>query len=179
MNASDDCVQTSTSFQGVERTLRELLTGTFISALQYAAGFRIELARDGKRPAPLIPMVLWLTFRSDWRVGSPSEWSDLISHAPWPPPEGEEHDPMRAYALAWLAGAEVTDVSVCRNGTLHIATSRGKKLVLEGTDDVFEESWIIDVPRDVPNAEYWSVACDSGGSLYARFPRARNRENRS
>ncbi|MBW2460256.1 MAG: hypothetical protein JRH11_01335 [Deltaproteobacteria bacterium] len=171
MNADDDRVQTSTSVQDAERVLRELLEGTFISALQYAAGFRIEFARQGKPPAPLIPMVVWLTFRSDWRVGSPSEWSDLVSRPPWPPPKGEEHDPMRAYALAWLGGAEVRGVRVSQDGGHHIATSCGKDIVLEGTDDIFEESWIIDVPRDVPNGEYWSVSCDNRGSLYARFPR--------
>jgi len=168
-------IQTSTNTGEVEKVISDLLRGTFVTAHQYAAGFRVELSREGRPPHPFIPMVVWLTLRSSWRVGSENEWQSMLSSAPWPTLDGEVNDPMRAYALAWLAGAEITDMSLTEGGELHLVTARGKDLVLSGTDEVFEESWIVDSPQDVPNSEYWSVVCDNAGLVCARFPRRARR----
>ena len=50
------------------------------------------------------------------------------------------------------------------------SVAHGAELHLAGQEDVFEESWIVDVPRDVPHSELWSVICTGQGEIFCRCP---------
>jgi hypothetical protein len=154
-----------------ENVLRHLLVGARLTAVNYAAGFRIEFARASRVFAEGVPLVARLTLRSDWQIGSALEWAQLFSSAPWKTIVGEVHDPMRAYALAWLGGSAITGLDVKSGGNLILQTEYGRELWVSGSDATFDESWIVDVPRDVPNHEFWSVVCSDTGELWCRYPK--------
>jgi hypothetical protein len=147
-----------------------LLIGAFLSSFSYAAGFRIEFSRQGTPPTPALPTIVGITLRSDWWIGNPQDWDALLGKALWKVLYGEPHDPMRAFAITWLCGAEVIDVTLKDSSDLIITTNYEKKFYLPGNDEIFEESWIIDIPRDIPNHEYWSVLCTNSGKLFCRYP---------
>lgn len=155
--------------QAVEAMLKKLLVGTFFTALHYAAGFRVEFSRTGPPPEPTLPLVVWLTMRSQWWVGEKGKWAALLQQAPMPYVGAEPAEPMQAYALLCLHGARIEDVVPHDNSTLTLVTSYAE-MHLSGKDATFEESWIIDVPPEVPNHELWSVVCSDTGALFGRQP---------
>jgi hypothetical protein len=71
--------------------------------------------------------------------------------------------------LMIVGGREVTDVRVA-GGSLTIEVAGDEILLVPGTEDEFEESWIVDVPPDVPNAALWSVVCTDRGEVHCRYP---------
>ena len=155
-----------------EKVLKKMLVGTFLTDIYYSAGFRIEFSREGKTPAPLIPMVVRITLRSKWSLGNIETWETLLAQNPRKDLTGDSEEPMRAFALMCLNGTQIVDVKVDRDGTLHLMASCGQDLHIPGQEDVFEESWIADVPSDVPNAELWSALCTDKGDLFCRYPAA-------
>ncbi len=161
-------VQTSAP-KAVEAILKKLLVDTFLTAIHYAAGFRVEFSRTGPPPDPALPMVVWLTMRSQWWVGEREKWEALLHKAPMPYGSAGPEEPMQAYALMCLNGARIEDVALYHNSTLTLVTSYAE-MHLSGKDDTFEESWIVDVPPEVPNHELWSVVCSDTGELFARQP---------
>lgn len=161
-------IQTSAP-KAVEAILKKLLVDTFLTAIHYAAGFRVEFSRTGPPPSPTLPMVVWLTMRSQWWVGGKEKWEALLQKAPMPYVGAEPEEPMQAYALMCLKGVRIEDVALHDNSTLTLVTSYAE-MHLSGKDDTFEESWIIDVPPEVPNHELWSVVCSDTGELFGRQP---------
>ncbi len=132
-------VQTSAP-KAVEAILKKLLVDTFLTAIHYAAGFRVEFSRTGPPPDPALPMVVWLTMRSQWWVGEREKWEALLHKAPMPYGSAGPEEPMQAYALMCLNGARIEDVA------------------------------LYDVPPEVPNHELWSVVCSDTGELFGRQP---------
>jgi hypothetical protein len=164
-------VFTTRDWKKALEVLRALLLGTFLTDLRYSAGFSVEFARESEPPSSLIPMVVRLTLRSNWRIGTAEEWEALLSRLPIKPEGGEPGDPARAYMLMIIGGREVTAVRVT-GGSLTIEVAGDEILVVPGTENEFEESWIVDVPPDVPNAALWSVVCTDRGEVYCRYPSA-------
>ena len=161
-------IQTSAP-KAVEAILKKLLVDTFLTAIYYAAGFCVEFSRTGSPPAPTLPMVVWLTMRSQWWVGEREKWEALLHKALMPYGGAEPEEPVQAYALMCLNGARIENVALHDNSTLTLVTSYAE-MHLSGKDDTFEESWIFDVPPEVPNHELWSVVCSNTGELFGRQP---------
>ena len=162
-------VQTSEP-KAVEAIIKKLLIGTYLTAMHYAAGFRVEFSREGNPPDPAMPMVVWLTMRSQWWIGEREKWEALLKKAPIHYAGCEADEPMLAYALMCLHGARIEDVALYDDSTLTLVTSLHANIHLSGKDDTFEESWSIDIPLDVPNHELWSVVCSDTGELFGRQP---------
>jgi len=161
-------IQTSAP-KAVEAILKKLLVDTFLTAIHYEAGFRVEFSRTGSPLDPTLPMVVWLTMRSQWWVGEREKWEALLHKALMPYGGAEPEEPVQAYALMCLNGARIENVALHDNSTLTLVTSYAE-MHLSGKDDTFEESWIFDVPPEVPNHELWSVVCSNTGELFGRQP---------
>jgi len=155
--------------KAVEAILKKLLVDTCLTAIHYAAGFRVEFSRTGPPLDPTLPMVVWLTMRSQWWVGERAQWAALLQNAPMPYGGAEPEEPMQAYALLCLNGARIKDVTLHDNSALTLVTSYAE-MHLSGQDTTFEESWIVDVPPEVPNHAFWSVVCSDTGELFGRQP---------
>lgn len=150
--------------------VRQLLQGTYISRIQFCAGFSVDFSRSSRPEKSLLPMTVRLSLKSYWWVGERREWDELLKNPIRPIRSGEPYEPLQAYFLMLLNSSMIADVRLdC--GELVISTDEGTDLHVEMTDAVFEESWILDVAQDVPHHEYWSVVCDSKGALYARRPK--------
>ena len=164
-------VETTSNPGTIRLVLGRLLVGAYLCDVTYSAGFRVETTRDRKHASPGSPLVVRITLRSDWRIGDAESWADLLAGSPWEDMgSGENYDPMRAYALVWLSGAQINAVHLTDQGSLTLETSAGRDLWLSGSDAVFEESWIVSVPPGVPGQNDWSVVCSDRGELWCRFP---------
>lgn len=151
------------------QVLRKLLLGTDLTDFRYTAGFSVEFSRSGKPPETLVPMVVRLTLRSNWRIGTAEAWHAVRMELPRSPARGEPDDPARAYMLTLVSGSRVEDLDVS-DGNLSIRLGENDTLFVPGTEEEFEESWIADVPPDVPNAALWSVVCTDRGKVFCRYP---------
>ena len=160
--------------EAVAAIIKKLLVDTYLTAMHYAAGFSVEFAREGKPPDPTIPMIVRLTMRSRWWIGKSEEWKVFLQQAPMSYCGGAPDEPMMAYALMCLNGAKIEDVVLHEDSTLTLVTSLHTEIHCSGKDNVFEESWIIDVPLDVPNHALWSVVCSSTRELFGRQPESEN-----
>jgi len=156
--------------QQAQQVLQKMLVGTVLTAMHYSAGFSLEYSREGKAPGPFTPMVVRLTLRSAWWMGTQASWQILLSNNPCTALTSDAEEPMRAFALMCLYGTQIIQVHLDSDGTLHLKTAHGAELHLPGQEDVFEESWIVDVPRDVPHNELWSVICTGQGEIFCRYP---------
>jgi hypothetical protein len=148
-----------------------LLEGAGIHQIKYAAGFSIELSRSRKDRNTEIPLVVRLTLRSQWWIGNRPEWEIFLSQTEMSSPVscGDVEDPLRAYSLMCMNGYEVEAIDLSDDGTLRLLT-RAENLTISGQEDTFDESWILDIPEDVPHSRDWSVVCDSEGTVFSRRP---------
>jgi hypothetical protein len=158
--------------QAVGSIVRRLLKGAHITAITVTGDFALEFTRDRSNEDGDVPLVVSLTLRSEWWIGDRDVWEQSLQTSV--PLCGEpriEPHAVRAHALTWLyrSGAEVADISLSEDGTLIISTSVAE-LIVPGQEDVFEESWILDVPQGVPNHDRWSAVCTSTGELFGRQP---------
>jgi len=155
--------ETTSDVQQTRVILQRLLRGASLTGVCYLAGFKIELARSGKPPFPNAPMAMWLTLFSDWFVRDIPSWPKLAGTVRVPGLESEALEPVQSFVLLSLNGAQVMGASLNDAGQLTLEFDKGHSLIVPGEDDVFENSWILDIPRDVPGAEEWSVTCSSHG----------------
>jgi hypothetical protein len=155
----------------VGRIVRRLLKGAHLTAVFITGDFRLEFSRSDAA-TDVAPPVAYLTLRSDWWIGDRDQWEGLLN-APvvFPAPSEVKREAMKAYAIVCLyrGGAEVEDIALSDDGTLVLSTSMGA-LAISGREDVFEESWILDVPPGVPGHDLWSVVCTNTGELFGRQP---------
>jgi len=172
MSITEPGVARTSDLEIVRTIATRLLVGTRPTEFRYSGLFSLDFSRESRPSDPKLPMVVALTFRSDWWIGDKSEWLQFLSKHPEGFLEGKFEDAIKGYALMCLglSGARVDSVDVDSAGSLSIRTSVGKTLTLSGREDIFEESWIIDVPPGVPNHEFWSVVCTDRGELIGRQP---------
>lgn len=156
----------------VAAIVQELLVGASFTSVKYATFFHLELSHGTEKSMnPRLPMVMWLTLISEWWLGDRDSWEKFRREPmTYLPVCKIEEEAKRAYALVCLIGSEIEKTQLGKDGMLTISTSAGASLHLSGREDIFEESWIIDVPRDVPNNELWSVVCTDEGELFGRRP---------
>ena len=155
--------------QTVARIVSRLLRGAHLTAIYVTGDFRLEFTKGAER-ADTIPRVTCLTMFSDWWVNDRSHWEAFLkTPVAFGAPSKAKEEAMKAYALVCLyrGGAEVKDIALGEDGTLLISTSMGV-LAISGQEDVFEESWILEVPKGLPDHDKWSVVCTSTGELLGR-----------
>jgi hypothetical protein len=155
----------------IQRVLSMLLDNMVVAAFEYAAGFRIRLERELSEGSPnnLLPFHLTLDLRGNWWVGERAEWISLMNGLPLKARRGEPDAPFMAFRLMLMVGATITEVTIATDSSLSLSTSDGEVLHVEGKEAVFEESWLIEAPPDIPGYDQWYVGCGSQGQLFAKW----------
>jgi hypothetical protein len=164
----DDAAIEMTDNASVNDVARELLVGTNLASVHFVAGFSAEFVREAISPQSLVPSVVRLTMRADWGIGDRRGWNNVAQSARSVFPKATD-DAIRGFALMTLLGSNVVRAAIGDDGALTIHTDAAE-IWIEGHESDFEESWILDVPPDLPNARDWSLVCTNSGRVYGRRP---------
>jgi hypothetical protein len=151
---------------------------------EYWSEFIVRIQReDARSPQVLqdwfgenrIPSLFCLRLRAKWRIGEQQEWARALQQFPIkgvaPIPE---EAPLQASSLMMVLGIEISMVRVDQNSGLALILADGRKLVVEGINEEWEESWFLELPVDDPDRDQWSIICDSKGHISGRFPESRS-----
>ena len=110
--------------------------------------------------------MLSLDLRSGVRVGNEDDWKRFISSLPLQARRGEKDEPALAYRLMLLLGATIREVNLLDDGSISIGTTDGETITVQGLEDVWEESWVLEEPREVAGDNAKSITCRSDGKIF-------------
>jgi hypothetical protein len=161
----------STDLEQIRHLLHTWIANMVIVGFEYGAGFRLRLeATDTEYTrGHMIPSVAILDLKAPWWIGDREEWEVFLADLPLKSRRGEPDEPGHAYRLMLMVGATIQSVTLAADGSLATATSDGEELYVEGKSDIWEESWLIEAPPDLPESGQWSIVCLSGGELSAQW----------
>ena len=106
--------------------------------------------------------MLCLEIKAKCYVGSIEDWNRIIEQLPFRSRRTDPDEPALAYWFMLLMGSTIDHVRINEDGALSMFTSDSEVLTVEGTDDLWNESWILQQPPDLGNLK---IICDSQGSL--------------
>jgi len=155
---------------GVSKIIRKLLNRAGLVALRFTGDVSLEFQRTPTGDDETVPVSTVLTLRSQWWIGDRGDREQALQGTlPFKAAPEVTRQALRISGIVSLfgGGQEVLDAAVNDDGTLVISTLLGA-LIVSGREDDFEESWIIDIPTDVPYHDRWSVVCTSTGELFGR-----------
>ena len=148
----------------LQSVLTEWLLGMVLVSFEFSAGFRLRFERS-QSDADNKPQVLCLDIKAMSYIGDLEQWKNFVKSLPLEARRSEKDEPAFAYRLLLLIGAKVNTVQLASDGKLGIGTTDDESITVVGTDDVWEESWIVAEPEDVIGENSRFVACDSNGEL--------------
>jgi hypothetical protein len=69
-----------------------------------------------------------------------------------------------------MLDSEISRINVDENSNITIVLSDERVMTIEGMNEDWEESWLLELPIDDPDRDQWSIVCDSQGLIAGRFP---------
>jgi hypothetical protein len=143
---------------------KEIVTGwlhgmTFTS-FSHTAGFTLQFEYAGFEADR--PKILCLEIKARAYVGSIEDWNRFMEQLPHRARRTDSDEPALAYWLMLLMGSTIHHVQIDGEGALSLFTSDSEVLTVQGTDGVWEESWVLRQPPDLGKLE---IVCDSQGNL--------------
>lgn len=151
------------NFDRLDVTLEQWLLGMEIVAFDFHAGFRLRLERAEERSG--CPQVLYLEVKARMLFDEEGKWDQFVALLPIKARRGEADEPALAYRLMLVMGAKVAGSDLLECGDLIISTSDNEKLIVKGTDDVWDDSWVLLEPDDLLGGGGRLLACDSQGNI--------------
>jgi hypothetical protein len=151
-----------------------------IANFEYWGEFIVRLQRDEAKRHPglrdwfgegRIPSLFCLRLRGKWWIGEKEKWALSLQQFPMKgvPPIPLEA-PLQASALMMMLDSEITAVRVDEDSNLTLILSDGKIIAIQGINEEWEESWLLELPVDDPDRDQWSIVCDDQGLIDGRFP---------
>ena len=136
------------------------MQGMSFTSFSHAAGFILQFEHSGFETDR--PKVLCLEIKARCYVGSIEDWNRITEQLPFRARPIDPDEPALAYWLMLLMGSTIDHVRINEDGALSMFTSDSEVLTVEGTDDIWDESWILRQPPDLGRLK---IICDSQGSL--------------
>ena len=107
-----------------------------------------------------------LDIKSKVIFDSKSEWESFISSLPMLNRRGEYDEHALALRLFLSIGASITMAEVIKSGVLLLETSDNETIRVSGTEDVWDDSWSLSVPEDVPQSgPHKYIVCLNDGHI--------------
>ena len=69
-----------------------------------------------------------------------------------------------------ILDSKISAVRVDENSSLTLVLSDGRVIAIQGMNEEWDESWLLELPVDDPDRDQWSIVCDSQGLIGGRFP---------
>ena len=163
------------------RSLQLLFVGSTIANFEYWSEFVLRIqGNEGRQNGTSarevwngrrVPPMFCLRLRNRWWMGDRELWDSTVNQFPIKPAAGiPEETALQASAIVRLLGSTIVGLIVSELGNLEITFSNGEELYVSGAGGIWDEGWIFELPADDPDRERWSVVCDSGGIVYAKWP---------
>ena len=162
------------------RLLTLLLQEAVIANFEYWGEFIVRFQRDEAKRHPAlrewfgerrIPSLFCLRLRGNWWIGEPDQWAMSVQQFPMKaaPPMPIE-TALQASTLIMMLDSEISRVEVGENSNISLVLADGRAMTVQGTNEEWEESWLLELPIDDPDRDQWSIICDSRGLIGGRFP---------
>lgn len=148
----------------ISTLLLDWLTGMVLVSVNYASGFTLRFERESSDNDK--PSVLNLIIRSYARFGSEEDWMSFLGSLPIKIRRGESGDPGLAYRLMLALGSQIQNIELASDGSISLFTTDGEVLVIPGTEDVWEESWVLEELKEIVGDDSKSIVCDSSGKIH-------------
>lgn len=164
-------LQISADHRQIDTLLNILMEEMVVAAFTYAASFTVRLERNRRRERDGRPGVLVLDPKATWWIGEREAWDTFLASLPLRARRIDPQEPALAYRLMLLIGTTITTATLGADGTLTLATEDGEAITIQGTTAIWDESWTLYVPPDVPGHDQWYIECLPDGACFARWPK--------
>jgi hypothetical protein len=170
-------VKKTNSVEVVNDLVSEWLQGRILAAFEFAAGFRLRIETIGSAelmPTSKFPEIAILDLKSDWGFGSPDLWGSTVERISVTVGTELLEEPTQAFCLMRLIGHMIVEVNVALDAFLSLVFDTGDILFVKPFTNVWDESWLIYPPPDLPGDQMVSILCDAHGVVSAYWREASN-----
>jgi len=150
----------------IKELVSEWLQGLVFAAFEYSAGFSVRFEQQStvtRHTTGRFPEVAILDLKGEWWIDERVAWQKLVNTLSQTTGVHLLQEPAQAYCLMLLVGHTIKEVKLSDKSELILVIDTGQTLHVSGHSDIWEESWIIYPPADLPDNHLWSITCDSQG----------------